>query len=283
LDRGRLAVSIRHHDHTQWRFEAGPNVVEVTGTRFDLSWDPDDERLVLTMHDGSVRVHGPGLHPRTLVAGQSLRLPETASAAPAPPEDNDLPDPPTSAEPTTEASDVTSSPAEPGERPSRAPRSSRAPAGATEAAPTWDVLEERGDYEGAFRTAELEGLESLRATLPAARLVRLADAARLSGHGEQANLCYRAVRERFPSSAHAARAAFDLGLVTSGETSERWFRTYLEEAPRGELEREALGHLLEARYAVGDQEGASRWAASYIERYPNGPHATLARRVTAPR
>jgi outer membrane protein assembly factor BamD (BamD/ComL family) len=74
-------------------------------------------------------------------------------------------------------------------------------------------------------------------------------------------------------------AAFLLGRASHGATAARWFETYLEEQPGGNLAREALGRLIEAYQASGSKEAAVRTARQYLKRYPTGPHAELARRA----
>ncbi len=92
------------------------------------------------------------------------------------------------------------------------------------------------------------------------------------------------LRGRFPASAPAALAAFELGRMAFDvdadyRTAGDWFDRYLNEAPRGGLTREAQGRLLEARFRSKDADRALRAAAKYLLAYPEGPHARLARRV----
>ena len=72
LWRGKLRVSVEHQDSTNWRFLAGPYEVHVIGTRFELEWEPDAERLSLEMLEGRVRVVGPDGRGRFLDAGEAL-------------------------------------------------------------------------------------------------------------------------------------------------------------------------------------------------------------------
>lgn len=41
LSRGALHAAVIHSAASEWRFDAGPFVVHVTGTAFALSWDPE--------------------------------------------------------------------------------------------------------------------------------------------------------------------------------------------------------------------------------------------------
>jgi outer membrane protein assembly factor BamD (BamD/ComL family) len=51
----------------------------------------------------------------------------------------------------------------------------------------------------------------------------------------------------------------------------------LQEQPAGGFAREAAGRLIEAHRAAGNRAAAQTAARSYLTRYPNGPHAELAR------
>ena len=55
------------------------------------------------------------------------------------------------------------------------------------------------------------------------------------------------------------------------------FEQYLTEFSDGALAREAMGRLMESSLAAGNQAGARAAARDYLERFPEGPHAPLAR------
>ncbi len=85
----------------------------------------------------------------------------------------------------------------------------------------------------------------------------------------------------------AATAAFRLGQLTfdgahSFAEARRWFLTYLAERPGGALGAEALGRTMEAEQRLGDLAASRATAAKYLERYPRGGHAALARSLVAP-
>ena len=45
VEKGAADVAIAHRAaRGEWRFEAGPVTVEVTGTRFRVDWNPEDDR-----------------------------------------------------------------------------------------------------------------------------------------------------------------------------------------------------------------------------------------------
>jgi ferric-dicitrate binding protein FerR (iron transport regulator) len=267
VERGSVAVSVVHREATAFSFHAGPYRVLVTGTRFDLSWEPVTERFAIEMHDGSVRLDGPGLEGgRSVVAGQRVVVvPDaeqpvaalsSAAALTAPlsgPSGASLPEP-------LAASSATAGPS-PGE-------------------PRWRALARDGRYGEAFRDAR-PGFEAALSSLGAQDLLLLADTAVYAGEPGHGRVAYERIRARFGRSPQAAIAAFQLGRIESPGAATRWFRTYLAEAPSGPLAREALGRVLEAEARAGDRAAARRTAASYLDRFPRGPHADLARRVVA--
>ena len=74
LENGRASVSVVHRDGCRWSLRAGPFDAAVTGTRFDLAWDPTLERFDLETTEGSVEVHADGVSDlRAVKAGETLR------------------------------------------------------------------------------------------------------------------------------------------------------------------------------------------------------------------
>ncbi len=261
LERGTIAVSVRHRERSSWRFRVGPFALLVTGTRFDASWNPETQSIEITVHDGSVRVSGPQLPEQSLVAGQQLWL--SLERSPAARET------PTSSPPPAVAD------------PGAAPNTRAVRPAAPRPDPSWNELAQRGDYEAGLSVAERVGFESLCRSLPAHALLELGDTARFARRDDRAEQAYLAVRERFASSASSARAAFDLGVIARGSERARWFESYLQEAPDGPLTREALGRLIELGVGAGDRAGARRYAERYLRSFPEGPHAGLARELLA--
>jgi ferric-dicitrate binding protein FerR (iron transport regulator) len=74
LERGEASVRVVHSSSTAWTFAVGPFEVHVTGTRFDLSWDPAQEKCEVTLREGSVEIRGPsGSGPIVLRGQQRFR------------------------------------------------------------------------------------------------------------------------------------------------------------------------------------------------------------------
>jgi hypothetical protein len=106
--------------------------------------------------------------------------------------------------------------------------------------------------------------------------------ARLGGDPERAANAYGAVRRRFAASPSAARAAFALGRLrvdTDRAGAERWFDTYVREAPSGPLAQAAHDWLFELAVSSADPKRQQARARSYLDLYPTGAHAEDARRL----
>ena len=275
LERGEVRAHVVHRSSTSWRFLAGPFEVKVTGTTLGVDWDPARERFAVHVDEGSVVVSGPNVGgPQVVAAGEEcvVDLPSrTTRISPSGPErraDNGAPldagDPAFSGEPAAAAP------------PSATPR---LPAAAPPV--SWTKLEERADYDAAYAAAVSAGLASVLRASSADELLRLAQVAKLSGHRDTEREALVTCRRRFPGSERAAVASYELGRTSSPSEASSWFETYLGEQPAGALAREAAGRLVEARVGAGDDRGARDAAARYLSRYPDGPHAQLARRVLA--
>jgi len=286
LERGEVRAHVVHRSSTNWRFLAGPFEVQVTGTELGVDWDPARERFAVHVDEGSVVVRGPSVGaPQLVRAGEQCVV--------------DLPSRTTRISPIEApgpASAVESSGSIDGGRDHRDDRSDAPPAPAaapagngTAASPrtttappvSWGRLEEKGDYDAAYAAALNAGLASVLRASSADELLRLAQVARLSGHRDTEREALVTCRRRFPGSERAAVAAYELGRSSSPSEASSWFDTYLGEQPSGPLAREAAGRLVEARASAGDDRGARDAATRYLARYPEGPHALLARRVLA--
>jgi TolA-binding protein len=288
LASGSMRVEVVPRAKTNFRLDAGPFGVRVTGTRFELSYSPERDAFELYLEEGQVElsgcVFGQG---KKLAAGQSVRAscrkpavevsygrrPSEPTAKPA---DSERAAPaetsvPRAFEAETEtpvaARAVPSAPAKPADE-------------------SWIAAAKAGAYDKAFSAARASGFEAECARADATTLALLADVARHAGAPRQAEHAWLTLRARFARSNEAAVAAFALGRLEfddyrSYRRAATWFRTYLTERPAGPMTREALGRLMEAAYRAKDLEGARDAASRYLRDYPSGPHAELASRVVA--
>ena len=75
MARGALHASVIHSATSEWKFEAGPFIVNVTGTAFRLAWDPEQGRFDLRLEHGSVTVASPVANePIPVRSGQWLTI-----------------------------------------------------------------------------------------------------------------------------------------------------------------------------------------------------------------
>lgn len=276
LERGKAQMSVVHHALTNYALHAGPYQVSVIGTRFELEWIPERDRFELWLAEGSVVVTiDLGSHAAVrmqasdhlvidhghwqLNSNNSPVEPQTAPLLPvAPPAAQSLPKAGSATDATAadSANEVTNAP------------------------PNWLRLSRLGKYESAYNEAERLNIATLAQSGSAPTLLTLAEVCRFSGHGSNAMLVLTKLRQRFPNTEEAAVAAFQLGrLASSAQHAASFFQKYLNERPSGALAREASGRLLEALDRSGDPQGAIRAARTYLDQYPNGPHAAFAKRV----
>ncbi len=285
LETGAADVHVERDTGRTWRIDAGPYRVRVTGTRFVVAWDPASAAFELDLREGSVIVEGPQIDgEQSVTAGELLRVagdaPETVAArSPAPIVETAPAPSPAIAEP----------PAPVPRAPERAPRPTKveprtiAQEPAVAPVATWQQLARDREYARALAAAEAFGYDALCEGLVASELLRLADVARFARRPARAREALDAVRRRFPDTDAAATAAFERGRIAlagsdSHAEAASWFDTYLRERPDGTLAREAMGRRMEALETT-DRAAARTAARRYLERYPAGPHADLAKRL----
>jgi transmembrane sensor len=287
----RLAIETGHADvkvvpgrDGRWHLSLGPFGVDVTGTQFDINWNPEAEELSLAMREGKVMVSGCVLGDgRPLLAGEKLiascreRRFEVQRARSLVENADSAADAPTQVGAVAARADAAS-----GASSARvdAPRSAFVES--TQAGvDSWQALARAGKYKPALNAANAAGFDAELARSSAEDLSLLGDVARFGGSIDAATKAYQTLRRRFPHTPLAANAAFAIGRIDFDQRSafaeaERWFANYLAEQPRGPLAREALGRRMEALDRAGNQEAARSVALSYQQSYPLGPHIYLA-------
>jgi hypothetical protein len=314
IEEGGAHFRVVHLPGAEWSAEAGPFVVAVTGTEFNLTWRA--ERLDLVMRDGSVIVRGPlasggialhgGQHLMVDLARGELTLAEPKSAAgPQAAESPGAPaTTPTQASPSTAAHRAPGSPslssslldsslgsAAPAPTasalPSAAAASAAAPSsepGRPAAAPSLRERVARGDFAGVIADAEGRGIDAAIDASSLDDLAALADAARYAGRTDLARRALLAERSRFKSSAEARSAAFLLGRMSeagSPAAAISWYDQYLSESPHGPLAPEALGRKMVAVKSSAGRDAARPVAEAYLARHPQGAFAAAAVEILA--
>jgi ferric-dicitrate binding protein FerR (iron transport regulator) len=315
LQDGEAHFEVMHLPRAAWTVEAGPYVVEVTGTVFDVRWSGADEVAEVHLRSGSVRVSGPllaehaTLHPgQSLVAhiaAHELRIgedrplvattaPATSAApsapAPAPPPAATVapvlavPPPGVAIAPTAPAPERAKKPRR---RlalvtPPQPPPRKQAEA-STWAPHEWTARVTAGDTKGVLEEAEARGMDTVLAEADGPALVALADAARYAGRRDLAARALLAQRSRFPDTPAATSAAFFLGRLAddAGKPAAAldWYRRYFVEQPRGAYASEALGRAMLAVSRISGKTAAREMAEMYLERFPNGTYLLHARQI----
>ncbi|HYQ01873.1 MAG TPA: FecR family protein [Polyangiaceae bacterium] len=296
LEQGRASLNVVHRAHAQWQVSTGPFVVQVTGTRFELEWRPDRDRFELVLYEGHVRVTGCALDEgQELNAGQKIEascarkeftisaLSRTSAAANAVATATDK-----GAAPSADTSSVPAPPGTASTSGSNALSSASATVGdarpGSEVLEAWLVLARRGRFADAYQAASSAGFEGECRVRTASELSLLADTARFTGHIGRARQVYEAIRQRWPRSASATMAAFQIGRAEFDQRhdyreAETWLRLYLSEQPAGEFAAPALGRLMEAEVRLKRYESSRALAKTYLDRYPQGSHADAAHQV----
>jgi ferric-dicitrate binding protein FerR (iron transport regulator) len=73
IENGHAALNVARLPHAAWYVDAGPFVIQVTGTQFDVDWSSYDDTLSVDLHEGSLVVSGPPAPTGVLLrAGQRL-------------------------------------------------------------------------------------------------------------------------------------------------------------------------------------------------------------------
>jgi len=252
-----------------------------------LAFDAERGRLALQMVTGVVEVRGP-LDDRVLIirAGESLELfanPAAVSVGARTP----VAPPSESPPPAKAAGELSPPPAiAPGTAhvmPSAVRRRSRMDERAElEPSPApWSKLMAQGDFAAVVKDAERRGFDATLASSSPAELTLLSDAARYTHRNDLARQALLGLRARFPGTDRARDAAFFLGRLAESPASSSsaalsWYDTYLNESVHGPYAGEALGREL-SLLARTDRARARKTAQVYLERFPRGTQAELAK------
>jgi len=276
LEQGRVALAVHHEHDTSWKIAAGPWSVHVTGTQFAVEWEPSTAQFRVAVTEGSVRVEGEGEVAHLRAGDELVRARGKATLEPETLEIED-------SGPLAELEPL--EPDEPGERNGK---STGEPSKPSKSASGWSDHFNTSDYPSAWDSlAKLPGGihgEAERAS-DAKTMLDLADVARFTKHASDTRKLLERLRVRFPASAEAGEAAFNLGRLAADGGSQAkaavWLELYLEERPNGSLSGDALGRLLDCYEALGKTSEATSTAKRYLARFPNGPHAAKAQKILA--
>jgi TolA-binding protein len=284
---GRAHTSFVPKPKARWQVLAGPYVVRVTGTIFDVAWSRDREQLDVWLRKGSVVVTGPmveggvavthdqhlSLRPsdRRIVLENGVAPPLAGSAPAAATESPPAPTP--APAPARDAAPARAAPSS-GERLAPATR----PADGS-----WQRRLASGDFDAVIAGAERRGLREVLDRGSRGDLAALADAARYTRRGGLARRALLAQRARFPGSTEAREAEYFLGLLAEDEgawqDALQWYARYRREDPSGTYVAPALGRTLLLKARREGSPAARADAEEYLRRFPGGPYAPTARQI----
>jgi len=301
LDDGEAHVEVMPREGARWTFDAGPFLVNVHGTEFDLGWKADEGRLDVRLHKGAVSVTGPVSDQAiSLRGGQWLTVrlathevflrnfdraaaspaldpvPAPAVAAPAP-----VVAPPAPAVAST-------SPEPPARLPGnvlKARHRSSHPMGDRSNDFDWSSARAAGEWSRILDGAVRRGVDRTLAERSSEDLALLADAAHYVHRDDLAERALLAQRRRFAGSTRSKDAAFLLGRIVESRPGGAslalsWYDRHLEEAPSGVYASEALGRKMTVLGRLGGEQAARPVAEEYLRRYPAGTYARAARAYT---
>ena len=275
LDEGHASVSVKPRAGNDWVFDAGPCVVHVTGTQFDMRWSVAEQVLEVRLYHGQVVVEGPPAPRGGIVMREGQRL--TVDVRQGSARLSLLaPEPPAVPAPPPVASEPAAEPA-PRERPQPdEPREHKVE--------SWSTRLLAGDFAGVLSQAQRRGVNQVLRHDGPADVMALAEAARYSREQPLAKRALLAVRDRFPRSAQAHKAAFLLGRMAEDDDGDlgralAWYGRYLAGAPDGPYRDEALGRQMTATLRLRGAAPARPLAEQYLARYPSGAYAKPARAI----
>jgi FecR protein len=274
LEDGQVQVDVAHREGSDWKFYAGPFLIEVKGTAFDLRWKSALQRLELRLLRGNVSVHGPlSADPIVLNTGQALSI--------SVPDRRVVVRGLDSAAETEQPQAVAPAAApEPSSEPAAAPAASTT--SVVDRASSWTAKLAAGRAADILEQVDRLGLEPSLAGRSAEDLAALADAARYRGRPEIALRALLMLRQRFSRSNAGIDAAFQLGRLEQAahpDEAIRWYDRYLQEAPAGPYAAEALGLEMVTVQRFYGSAGARPVAQKYLESYPSGAYAAAAKAI----
>ena len=151
----------------------------------------------------------------------------------------------------------------------------------------WDRMLARGDAEAVLADADARGVDRLLVTVPERDLSALADAARYGHRPMLARRALLTMRDRFPGALGAREAAFFLGGLAEDAPGAGartmaldWYDHYLKESPNGRYVAQALGRKMVLVENLRGLGAARSLAEQYLDRFPGGPYAAAARKLT---
>ena len=141
--------------------------------------------------------------------------------------------------------------------------------------PEWQKLASVGEYEAARKAlTALGGFDAALGNASAEQLMLLHDLARIEGQRARAMTALRRVVEQHRGDPNAPLAAYTLGTMLEKDGDRagaaKYFQTYRELAPKGDLAEDVLVRQVEVAIERGDLARARQLADQYARDFPNG-------------
>jgi hypothetical protein len=148
----------------------------------------------------------------------------------------------------------------------------------------WSKLIELGKYDRVLQDAKRKGIENVLERGRLRDLVALSDAARYVGERQVATKALEAQIAKAPESRHGKDAMFLLGRLAEDQRDLRkaltWYDNYIERVADGRFSENAHGRRMVLLERLGDLVEARKASNLYLERFPGGSHAPIARRIS---
>lgn len=286
VEEGRAHFAVNHLPHAAWSVEAGPYVVEVTGTEFDVRWSGAEETVEVRLHKGSVRVSGPmltehatlrpGQHLTAHLATRELRIDEApASLGAAEQRSPGASAPPAAVAPAGAGPPPAEvAPAEPARAPVAPSDSPPVAAAAPRETPSAPSPPARS-AKASTRTVALARRSAVPDWAPATWTARVAsgDAAGVVAEAVAHGIDAAVAEADGPTLAALADATRYAGRTYLAERVLLAQRTRFPGTPAAGAAAFFLGRLADDRGAVS--EGLD-WYGRYLTEQPNGPYAAEA-------
>jgi len=145
---------------------------------------------------------------------------------------------------------------------------------------SWRQHAEQGEFQEAYRMLPRD---RARISDDVEELLLAADAARLSGHADEAVPFLQRVVDRHAQDPRAPLAAFTLGGVLMNQLgrpreAEASYARARAMSPSSALSQDALARQVEAAHRASDAAAARALALEYLEQYPDGRRVQAVRR-----
>ncbi|MBN2529411.1 MAG: FecR domain-containing protein [Deltaproteobacteria bacterium] len=307
---GKMHARVIGNGKTQWKINAGPFVLSVSGTAFSVIWKADRSIIAVEVEKGPVLVQGALLseHGIELQGGNAVWVDAQNGTVKMSPKILSL-DAVHHASIQLEPIDVyqvdvfnsrlrmsdkrdtvvdapvlLNSEANNDRLVIRRTPDGDA-VGAMSPIPEWLLAYRRENYSEALLRARATGVDEIMEESSADQLWCLAETARQLGEAQLQQQVLERIRQRFPESDKSKVAAYMLGHILLAHPHEkglaaRWFKMYLQEASRGKMRQEAYRSLMTAYWESGQMVRARDTAEQYLDEYPNGLYAFRALELT---